>query len=224
MNRSLPQDIERRLLREQVHEYLLDAIAAGELRTGSVLDQAQLCAELGISRAPLRDALIQLEAEGVVTIEARRRVWVNRFGLEDIRHLYEVIGAVESGTLLRVGALIDAPQLEAMRGLNADMVLAIDDGDAAGTRRLDTQFHDTFLALSPNEPARRVIRACRDRLRSFRRVAGFVPDWEFRATEEHSELIDLLESGELRTAADYLRDVHWSFDLQHRYVVRHYFR
>ena len=219
-----PRDIERRLLREQVHEYLLGAIASGDIRTGSVLDQVQLCADLGISRAPLRDALIQLEAEGVVTIEARRRVWVNRFGLEDIRHLFEVIGALESSTLLRVGAQIDTPQLESMRALNADMVLAIDDGDAAGTRRLDAQLHDTFLSLSPNDPARRMIRTCRTRLRAFPRVAGFVPDWEFRATEEHSELIDLLESGELRTAADYLRDVHWSFDLQHRYVVRHYFQ
>jgi len=220
----IPRHIERRLLREQVHEYLLDAIAAGDIPTGSVLDQAQLCSNLGISRAPVRDALIQLEVEGVVSIEARRRVWVNRFGLEDIRHLFEVIGALESSTLLRVGAQIDAPQLAAMRALNADMVLAIDDGDTAGTRRLDAQFHDTFLALSPNGPARRVIRTCRNRLRAFPRVAGFVPDWEFRATEEHSELIDLLESGELRAAADYLRDVHWSFDLQHRYVVRHYFR
>lgn len=216
--------IERRLLREQVHEYLMDAIAAGGIRTGDVLDQAQLCADLGISRAPLRDALIQLEAEGVVTIEARRRVWVNRFGLEDIRHLFEVMGALESSTLLRVAAQIDQPHLAAMRALNADMVVAIDDGDAAAARTLDEQFHDTFLALSPNEPAARMRRTCRSRLRSFPRLAGFVPDWEFRATEEHAALVDLLESGEIKAAADYLRDVHWSFDLQHRFVVRHYFR
>ena len=220
----MPHDIERRLLREQVHEYLLDAIAAGDIRTGAVLDQARLCVDLGVSRAPLRDALIQLEAEGVVTIEARRRVWVNRFGLEDIRHQFEVIGALESTTLLRVGAQIDHAHLEAMRALNADMVVAIDDGEAAECRRLDERFHDTFLALSPNEAARRILRTCRGRLRAFPRVAGFVPDWEFRATEEHSELIDLLESGELRTAADFLREVHWSFDLQHRFVVRHYFQ
>jgi DNA-binding GntR family transcriptional regulator len=216
--------IDRRLLRQHVHAYLSNAVSAGDLESGVFLDQDRLCAELGVSRAPVRDALIQLEAEGVVTIVPRRGVRVNRFGLEDIRHLYEVVGALESSTLLRVGADIGIDHLQSMRALNADMVVAVDDGDAGQVAVLNDRFHDTVLDLSPNATVHRVVRTCRQRLRAFPRIAGFVPDWEFRATEEHAEIIDLLEAGEIRAAADFLRDVHWSFDLQHRYVVRHYFQ
>jgi DNA-binding GntR family transcriptional regulator len=221
---ALSGRIERRLLREQVHTYLIDAIVGGQLSSGSMLDQSQLCADLGVSRAPLRDALIQLEAEGVVTILPRRGVRVNRFGLEDVRHHYEVIGALESATVLRVGAQLDMAQLQTMRAVNADLVLAIDDGDQELCRVLNDRFHDVFLDLTDNQTARHLVLRVRHRLRAFPRIAGFVPDWEFRGTAEHAEFVDLLEAGELRTAADFLRDVHWSFDLQHRYVVRHYFR
>jgi DNA-binding GntR family transcriptional regulator len=59
-------------LREQVYAYLKKRLNEGSLKPGSFLDLNALGAELGFSRTPLRDALLRLEAEGFVTIHARR--------------------------------------------------------------------------------------------------------------------------------------------------------
>ena len=64
--------INSRSLRGQVYDYLRDAINRGSLEPGAFIDQNALSAAMGISRTPLRDALIQLEAEGFVSILPRR--------------------------------------------------------------------------------------------------------------------------------------------------------
>ena len=116
-------------LRELVYEHLHQAINSGHLEPGSLIDQKKLAAELGISRQPLRDALIQLELEGFVTVLPRRGVEVRRLTLDDIRHLYEVIGALESFVLLHAAARVRLPEAQRMHDLNEAMVAAIEAGD-----------------------------------------------------------------------------------------------
>lgn len=64
-------------LRERVYQYLKDAMSAGKLRYGEFLDQDSICETLEVSKTPLRDALIRLEAEGFVTILPRKGVYIN---------------------------------------------------------------------------------------------------------------------------------------------------
>jgi len=210
-------------LREQVYEYLRRAINRGELSPGAFLDQNQISAELGISRQPLRDALIQLETEGLVTVLPRRGVMVTRLTLDDIRHLYEVIGALEGAALVSVFTEMDGAHFRDMRSLNADMVLAIDDGDFDTYYSLNLAFHNVFLDLSDNEALVRTVEVSKQRLYDFPRANNFVPDWELASTGEHVEFVDYLERGEQQAGADYLRDVHWSFEIQQPFIMRYYF-
>ena len=101
-------------LREQVYEYLRDAINRGDLHPGSFLDQRRLSESLGISKTPLRDALIQLETEGFVSILPRRGVVVNELTLDDIRHIYEIVGALEGVALVSVADRLGDAELERM--------------------------------------------------------------------------------------------------------------
>ncbi len=86
-------------LREQVYDYLRDAMNRGELGPGANLNLNEISQRLGISRTPLRDALLQLEAEGFVTILPRRGCVVNRLTREEIQELYQVIGALEASVI-----------------------------------------------------------------------------------------------------------------------------
>ncbi len=218
-----PAILDHTSLREQVYEYLRRAINRGNLKPGAFLDQNRISAELGISRQPLRDALIQLETEGLVTVLPRRGVLVSRLTLDDIRHLYEVIGALESAAVMSVSSRLNADHLSSMRTLNADMVLAIDDGDFDTYYALNLAFHRVFLDLSDNEALVRTIEVAKQRLYDFPRPSDFVPDWELASTGEHSQFVDLLEQGETRAGADYLRDVHWSFEVQQPFIMQYYF-
>ena len=50
----------------------------------------------------------------------------------------------------------------------------------------------------------------------------FVPEWERRSIGEHQDFLDLLRAGETRAAADFLRDVHWSFEVQKPFLIRYH--
>jgi len=79
-------------LKEQVYEYLREQMRRGDLKPGSVIEMEETSKKLGVSKTPLRDALLQLEMEDFVTILPRRKVVVNVLTLQDIRNYYEVMG------------------------------------------------------------------------------------------------------------------------------------
>jgi len=209
-------------LREQVYDYLREAINRGELEPGSFIDQNRLSAELGTSRTPLRDALIQLETEGFVSILPRRGVRVNRLLLGDIRHLYEIIGALEGVALMSGFERIAPGHTARMESLNEGMRSAVAAGDFDTYYNLNLAFHDVFLGLSDNHGLLRTVEVCKQRLYDFPRERDFVREWELTSTDEHSELVRLIDSGEARAAADFLRDVHWSYEVQQRFIVQYY--
>src|SRR4030067_923094 len=88
-------------LKEQVYDYLREKLRSGEILPGSAINLDETSRKLGVSRTPLRDALLQLESEGFVTIYPRRGVVVNVLSLRDIRNYYQIIGALESTALLQ---------------------------------------------------------------------------------------------------------------------------
>jgi len=209
-------------LRELVYEHLREAINSGQLEPGSFIDQKRLAADLGISRQPLRDALIQLELEGFVTVIPRRGVEVRRLTLDDIRDLYQVIGALEGYVLERAAARIGDPQVTEMRRLNGEMVQAIEAGDFDAYYDFNLAFHDVFLGTSPNPLLLQTVKICKQRLYDFPRERRFDRNWELASTREHDRIIELIASRKLDEAAEILRDVHWSFDVQSPYIVAYY--
>jgi DNA-binding GntR family transcriptional regulator len=209
-------------LREQVYEHLRRAINSGDLRPGTFIDQKRLAAELGISRQPLRDALIQLELEGFVTVIPRRGVEVRSLTLDDIRHLYEVIGALESSVLMHSATRLGDGAIHEMSILNSRMAEAIEAGDFDGYYDLNLAFHEVFLKTSDNEPLLRTVRICKQRLYDFPRERRFHKEWELASTREHDQIIDLVTRLRHEDAANYVRDVHWSFDVQRQYILAYY--
>lgn len=215
--------LDLRPLREQVYLRLKDWISRGLLHTGEYLDLGKLGEEMGISRTPLRDALIQLETEGFVSILPRRGVLVNDLTLDDIRHLYEMIGALEGVAVYSVFDRLTARHLDRMVSLNERMLEAIENDRFDRYYDLNLAFHDVFLGLSDNARLSRTVETFKARLYDFPRREHFVKEWEVRSTGEHAGFVDLLKKGDARGAADHMRDVHWSFEVQEPYIRRYYF-
>ena len=219
---SKPSFLQFQSLREQVYEHLRASIEAGDLVPGIFINQNHISAELGISRMPLRDAMIQLELEGFVDVLPRRGVRVRRLTLDDVRHLYEIIGALEGAALLSSPDGIDPGDLIRMDSLNREMSSALESGDFDTYYSRNVDFHRVFLSWSDNLELRQSVRVCRQRLYDFPRERAFVPEWEHRSIREHGELLDLLLEGKTREAADFLRDVHWSFEVQKPFLIRYH--
>ena len=209
-------------LKDQVYTYLRDQMRSGEIRPGAAINMDETASRLGVSKTPLRDALIRLEAEGFVTILPRRGVIVNSLSLQDIRNYYQVIGALESTALISGAGNITVSHIDKMNRLNQEMhkALQIDDFGLYYSRNLD--LHDIFIDSSGNEKIKTTVDTLKKRLYDFPRPVDFIKEWEVRSIEEHQQLIDKIEGGQIEEAALYIRNVHWSFEVQEDFLKKYY--
>jgi DNA-binding GntR family transcriptional regulator len=195
------------LLRSQVYEYLRNELKAENLKPGMFVSMNLIMKNLGISRTPLRDALLQLQTESFVTFLPQRGIRINELSQQDIEDMYEMLGSLDSRALLSVFGRMGPSQIKKMKKLNQKMLENISGSQFNRYWDLNTDFHNVYLNLSINIPILRQINIIRQRLFEFGKK-----DWSRKMREmnyaEHLTMIELIEKGEAVAAADYMRDVH----------------
>lgn len=209
-------------LREQVYEYLRKQLDGGQIRPGTPLNLNDMSERLGISKTPLREALIQLEVEGFVTFFPRRGILVNSLSETDIRHAYEIVGSLEASVVLDHFHRFDADAIAALERENALMREALDRDDFETFYDHNLTFHDVYLSFTDNDSLVKIVMNYKHRLYDFPRRTGFVKEWEVRSTGEHERFIELVGMNDAKGAAEYIRDVHWSFKVQEPFIKSYY--
>jgi DNA-binding GntR family transcriptional regulator len=208
-------------LREQVYEYLRDEISNRKLLPGATININEISQQLGISKTPLRDAIIQLEIEGFVTILPRRGVTVKKLTLQEIKDSYEIVGALEGSIILNDFDKIDRSHISRMEKLNARQIKALNRKEYDSYYKLNLDFHNVFLDLSGNNSLKSIVRPYKQRLYDFPR-RGYIEEWELSNCKEHDQFIELIKKKDRLGAAEILRDVHWSFLVQEKHIRRFY--
>jgi DNA-binding GntR family transcriptional regulator len=195
------------LLRTQVYEYLRKELKEERLNPGMFVSINQIIKKMGISRTPLRDALLQLQTEGFVTFLPQRGIRINELTQQDIEDMYEMLGALDSRILLSVFNKLGFEEIEQMKQINQDMHANMSEDRFYQYWDLNTALHHVYLDLSSNAPILNQLNIIRQRLFEFGKK-----DWSMKMREmnynEHLEMIELIEKGEAVKAADFMRDVH----------------
>ena len=107
--KSIPQPAP---LNKLAYEKLRESIMAGHLKPGEIYNEMSLAEELGISRTPVREALVELSAQGLVTFLPRRGVQINAFTERDIEEVFELRKLVELGVIDKIADLIQYCDLD----------------------------------------------------------------------------------------------------------------
>jgi DNA-binding GntR family transcriptional regulator len=209
-------------LKEQVYEYLREQIHLYKLQPGSVINMDATSKKLGISKTPLRDALIQLEMEGFVTIAPRRGIYVNGLTLDDIKEYYQIIGALESSALNDSFEKITDTVVTKMKKLNKEMLESIQKNNFDLFYKKNLEFHNTFIDLSQNKNLVKIVNNLKKRLYDFPSHIKWIKEWEEASLKEHQALIDALEQGDKQQAVEVIHNVHWSFKQQEKYILKYY--
>jgi DNA-binding GntR family transcriptional regulator len=209
-------------LKEQVYDFLREQMRRGEILPGSVIDMEETSKILGVSRTPLRDALLQLESEDFVAILPRRKVIVNVLTVQDIKNYYEIIGALESIAIIKSFERLTKKDIDFMEQMNQEMKQAIDANDFDLYYEKNLNFHSVYLDLCQNEKLIRLVNTLKKRLYDFPRRQGFVKEWEESSIEEHARLVKFLRQGDKEGAARFIRDIHWSYEVQEPYIAKYY--
>lgn len=209
-------------LKDQVYEYIRLQMKTGNLKPGDSIDMNAFSRKLEVSKTPLRDALIRLEMEGFVRILPRRGVVVNELTIQDIKDYYQILGALESTAVIAAAPHLTESEVNRMEKLNEGMRLALERDDFNAYYEKNLRFHDIFLTLSGNRQLRDTADVLKKRLYDFPRRAGYVREWEEHSIQEHRELISLIAGQKFLEAANFVRDVHWSFSVQQKFVTKYY--
>ena len=182
---------------DRAYSALRARIQCGELDFGAFLVEGELARSLGLSRTPVREAIRRLAAEGLVLTAGGRRATVREFGEETVAELYELRARLESYAAARAATRIDAPQLQLLRTLAAEMercAATADEVAAARFADLNDTFHQTILAAAgaPHLTAalRPVLQIQLLLLQRYRRRIG---EHLERSCWHHRELIRALE-------------------------------
>lgn len=134
---------ERRTTQELVFEFLRDAILSGRLTGGSRLVQDKIAAELNVSRVPVREALLQLEAEGFVRMEAHRGASVVWLSPAEVAEIFEIRVILVSAAVKRVVPALTAEQLDTLERIARRQSTEV---DMATRVRLNQEFYGTLFA------------------------------------------------------------------------------
>lgn len=208
-------------LSEHVYLHLRRQMNSGDLTPGSTINIGEIAKQLGISKTPLRDALIHLECEGFVTILPRRGVLVNKLTIDDVRKAYDTIGLIESFIIRESIDKVTSAHIDRLEEINGKMNDEIMAGDFTNLFESNLEFHNTYLEISDNEMLKKFILPIKHRLYDFPRQ-NYIPEWEIRNGNEHSQFIECLKKGDGDSAAKVLQDIHWSFEVQKEFIYKFY--
>ena len=88
---------------------------------------------------------------------------------------------------------------------------------------MNLDFHNTFVQLSQNEILGTILHTLKKRLYDFPRREKWIKEWELSSVEEHQKIISLIKRKKIVEAAEFIRDVHWSFTVQEKFIDKYYF-
>jgi DNA-binding GntR family transcriptional regulator len=208
-------------LSQLVYDYLRRQMHEGHLAPGSTLNIGEIAGQLGISKTPLRDALIHLQLEGFVTILPRRGVLVNALTMAQVEHAYDSVGLIEAFIVETCIDRITPAHIARLKALNDQMIKAIEAEDFSYFFETNLRFHNTYVDTCENEPLKQFILPLKHRLYDFPRK-NYIPAWELRNCGEHRQIIECIEAGDGAAAGRILKEVHWSFSAQSDFIYAFY--
>jgi GntR family transcriptional regulator of gluconate operon len=143
-----PDLVERTDLWEMIGSRLRYAIISRELGSGEHLREAPLAKRFGVSRVPVREALIRLEHEGLVRIEPRRGVFVVGMSIGDIRELYDVRTLLEARGARLAAEAKEAASIEKLEQIMEQFSRDAWSGNSEALAKSDISFHREVMAAS----------------------------------------------------------------------------
>lgn len=202
---NLPELGARQNVREQVAQALRAALVAGEMRPGVVYSAPTLAARFGVSPTPVREAMLDLAKEGLVTAVRNKGFRVTELSERDLDEITEVRALIEVPTVGRIAADVPAEAIIALRPLAEAIVTAARDRDILGYIEADNTFHLALLTLAGNDHLIEVVRDLRHRSRLYG-VPSLAERGELiPSAEEHLRLLDTVASGDAAEAEAVMR-------------------
>ena len=201
-----PPDRRARTRTEDLRLQLADDIVRGDLPPGTSLDETGIAARFGVSRTPVREALRQLAASGLVEIRPHRGAVVARLSLDRLHEMFVAMAELEAvcaGLAAVNMTLAERRDLADIHALLRDLVRA---GDPQRYHEINESFHAAIYFGSHNGYLADLALSTRVRLQPFRRAQFRTLGRLSRSYEEHDRVVRAIDRGDRHAAVAAMRD------------------
>ena len=181
---------------QQAYNWISEKIRTREYEPGYRLVLAAIADELGISVVPVREAIRQLEAEGMVTYERNVGASVTTYNREAYYESMDIVATLEANATAQSAPYLDAQDIARAREMNQRMRELDIHHDPEEFTQLNKEFHSVLFSKCPNERLKDLVVDQWKQL-EYHRVSTFryVPERAQESTREHEQLVSLIEAG-----------------------------
>lgn len=191
--------MDRSLLRDDVYRRLRDAIVDGTFLPGEQLKDGELAEWLGVSRTPVREALLRLGGSGLVVALPGRSTRVSTIDPRAVRDARDVIAAMHELAVRQTTGQLSDDHIDRMREANRRFAEAVDAGDIGAALDADEEIHRIPVTALGNKALETVLDQFDPLVRRAERMR-FSADGHM-SVELHAQLIELMAAGDVEAAA-----------------------
>ncbi|MBJ2151642.1 GntR family transcriptional regulator [Paracoccus sp. IB05] len=190
----------------RIRNALENAIVEGIHAPGARLDPEALEREFDCSRTPIREALHQLEASGLVRVMPKRGTYVSSWSVEELAERFEAMAEAEASCCRLAARRITAPELAALEVLHLQCAALAEAGDAEGYYRHNSLFHHAIFRATHNAFLQQETERLHAMLQPYRRMQLRVRNRIPRSWSEHDAILAAIRAGDGEAAAMAMRD------------------
>jgi DNA-binding GntR family transcriptional regulator len=200
-----------RQLKDAVYLQLRDDIIGGALPAGAVLREADLVPRFGVSKTPLRDALVRLQKDGFVDIPPYRSAVVTGYSPTDLREIYELRQLLEGACARQAALHISGEELTELAGIVAASAACVNGGEVLPGRHeelagLIQQFDLVLYAQSRNSRIDEMVGNIRGHVQRIGRLTTGIPGRLAKSVAEHQAICDAIARRDAAAAEALMRE------------------
>lgn len=192
-------------LRGKVYEQIREDILSGRYEQNTELKEAAIGAELGVSRTPVREALRQLELEGLVNIIPNRGAYVNKITVQDVRDIYVIRSMLEGLCARWATEHITKEQLERMEETLCLSEYHTQKENYDKLYELDSLFHEQLYSAGGSRILNHVLSDFHDYVKQARKASIASEGRSVKSTREHRAIFEAIKAGDADQAEELAR-------------------
>ena len=200
--RSIEQPLQ---LAKLAYEALRDSILSGHLAPGDIVNEMALAKELGISRTPVREALLELSSQGLVEILPRKGVRIKYFTERDVTEVCEIRELIELPVVERLERRGAGRSLKRLESALEQQRKAVNTGDMVGFLNADRHFHLSLTGLTDNRRLRKILENLGDLIHVMGKEGLTREGRVVEVLEEHANVVHCIKQGKIGEAKEAMR-------------------
>jgi DNA-binding GntR family transcriptional regulator len=187
-------------LSKKAYEAIRKSILSGDWKIGEIYNEKSIAADLGISRTPVREALLELASQGLVIFLPRRGLMVNRFSRRDVDEIFELRKAIELAAVVKITKASPPFDLFEIEESLLQQKKTATQKDYLGFMEADRSFHTYFSKLTNNRRLIAILENLRDMIHLMGTKALSLEGRALAVIEEHQTIFDAVKKGNVAEA------------------------